>query len=69
METRIYPEYIMKNIRQNLGLEPDDTSKDSEIMQMPKEEALERFLIWEGIIGYGNLIISAVSDICNGIER
>lgn len=58
-----YPEEIMRNIRQNLGLEADDTSKDDYIMQMDKEDALDRCLTWEGICGYGSLVLSMVNGI------
>lgn len=59
----IYPEYVMKNVRQNLGLEPDDTSMDSEINDMSKREVFARCLEWEGIIGYEYKILSLVSEI------
>lgn len=58
-----YPEDIMKNVRQNLGLEPDDTSKDEKIMSMDKEDVLDHCLTWEGICGYGSLILSMVNGI------
>jgi len=58
-----YPDYIMRNVRENLGLTPDDTSEDAFIMEMDKEEVVERYFTWEGIIGYGNKIISVVNDI------
>lgn len=59
----MYPEYIMKNVRQNLGLEENDTSMDKDIEVMSRKEVLERSLQWLGIIGYANRIISMVSDI------
>ena len=58
-----YPEEIMRNIRQNLGLEADDTSRYDYIMQMDKEDAFDCCLIWEGICGYGSLILSMVNGI------
>lgn len=58
-----YPEEIMRNVRQNLGLKPDDTSKDEIIMSMDKEDVLDRCLTWEGICGYGSLILSMVNGI------
>ena len=62
-DSNTYPEYVMKNIRQNLGLEPNDTSMDSEINNMSKREVFSRCLEWEGIIGYEYKILSLVSEI------
>lgn len=59
----LYPDYIMRNVRQSLDLEPDDTSRDEEINEMDKEEVLEKFWQWEGIIGYTSKILSSVEDI------
>jgi len=61
----MYPEWILKNIRQNLGLEPDDTSQDDEINAMSKQEVFERYLTWQGIIGYSDRIISVIETIYN----
>lgn len=58
-----YEEYIMRNVRENLGLEPDDTTEDEAIMEMSKKEVLERYFVWQGIIGYENDIINSVQDI------
>lgn len=61
----MYPEWLLKNIRQNLGLEPDDTSQDDEINAMSKQEVFERYLTWQGIIGYSDRIISVIETIYN----
>ena len=55
----------MKNVRQNLDLDEDDTSRDEEIMEMPKEEILERCLEWEGICGYSEMIKGFIVEIYN----
>ena len=62
-DNNTYPEYVMKNVRQNLGLEPNDTSMDSEINNMSKREVFARCLEWEGIIGYEYKILSLISEI------
>ena len=59
----MYAEWIYKAVRQNLGLEPDDTSQDEEINAMSKQEVFDRFLTWQGIIGYSNRILSALEKI------
>lgn len=57
-----YSEFIMRNVRQNLGLEKDDTSRDDEVMEMSGYEILDRYLKWEGIIGYAGDILNVVSE-------
>ena len=57
-------EDVLKAVRQNLGCDdPDDDSRDDRIAQMGPMELFERFLEWEGIIGYGSLIWNAVENI------
>lgn len=58
-----YPEHIMKVLRQRLGLEADDTSRDNEINTYSPNEALEEVLTWEGICGYGSIIIWWIESI------
>lgn len=60
-----YSERVMKNVRENMGLEPNDTSQDKFIEALGRHEVLDRFLTWEGIIGYTNKIEDAISDIYN----
>lgn len=43
---KTYSEDVMRALRQSLGLDADDTSKDKEIMEMPWEEVFERYLTW-----------------------
>lgn len=58
-----YFSYIMETVRQNLGLEADDTSRDNEINEMERDEILDRVCEWEGLIGYGDTIKSWIEDI------
>ena len=58
-----YPEYIMRKLRQRLGLEEDDTSRDTEINMYSPNEAFEEILIWEGFIGWSEIIKSWIEDI------
>ena len=58
-----YSERVMRNVRENMGLEPDDTSKDKYIESLGRHEVLDRFLTLEGIIGYTNKIEDAIIDI------
>lgn len=59
----MYPYYIMRDVRQNLGLEPNDTSMDDEIISMDPEDVLRCYWEWNGIIGYTHQIISSVCDV------
>ena len=59
---RRYSNFIMEAVRQNTGLDEDDTSMDDEIMEMDGEEVVRRYLEWEGIIGYASDIIEVVSQ-------
>jgi len=58
-----YTNYIMEKVRQHLGLEPYDTSRDEEINNMPHNAVFRHCLEWEGIIGYDNAIADWIHDI------
>ena len=58
-----YPEYIMKKVRQRIGVEPNDNSKDEEIEIMSPGEIIDAVLEWEGIIGYTEFIVDLVFDV------
>ena len=58
-----YSNYLMRSIRQSMGLDEDDTSRDDAIMEMDSYELLDRFLEWEGIIGYTQKIINILKEI------
>lgn len=51
-----YPDHIMKTLRQRLGLDEDDTSRDDFINIYSPSEAFEEMLNWEGILGYAGTI-------------
>lgn len=57
-----YSGYIMKNIRQNIGLDENDTSRDAEIESMSGRDILDKYLTWEGIIGYTDEILDVVIE-------
>lgn len=68
-EIRKRPKYsrsVMINVRQALGLEPDDTSMDEEINDMDQIDVFSKWLQWEGIFGYTNRIKDAVDNIFYG---
>ena len=61
-----YPDNIMRNVRQALGLEPDDMSMNEEINDMDQIDVFDKWLQWEGILGYANTIKDAVDNIFYG---
>lgn len=58
-----YSEFVMGKVRQRLGLESGDTSKDKSINIMSHAEVFDECLLWEGIIGYSHIIRNLVADI------
>ena len=58
-----YHNYMMEKVRQHIGLEPWDTSRDEEINNMSKDSVMDHCLEWEGIIGYGHTIRDWVKEI------
>ena len=57
-----YSYTIMKRVRQRLGLDENDTSRDAEIESMSGYEILDHYLKWEGISGYTHNIIRVVRE-------
>ena len=60
-----YPS-VIEAVRQNMGLEKDDESRDEEILQMSRDEVFRRFMTWNGIIGYEGTIKEAIEEIYKG---
>ena len=58
-----YPEYIMMCVKQNLGLDETDVSRDMEIYSMSRKEIFNAVFTWNGLIGYGNTIADWIEDI------
>ena len=58
-----YPENIMRAVRENLGLEFYDTSRDEEIECMSKNEVFNSVCEWEGFINYSDTIIRWIKQI------
>lgn len=58
-----YSNYLMRSVRQSMGLDENDTSRDDAIMEMDSYELLDRFLEWEGIIGYTQKIVNILKEI------
>lgn len=54
---------IMRILRQRLGLEEDDTSRDEEINTYSMDSAFREVLAWEGFFGYFGTIKGWIEDI------
>ena len=54
---------VLEAVRQSLGCETDDTSMDKEIAALGPKAVFQRFLQWEGIIGYSDIIWVAIANI------
>lgn len=64
MDVSLLSEDVLGAVRQQLGCEdPDDESKDAEIAAMKPLELFDRYLAWEGVIGFGYDFWMAVDNI------
>lgn len=51
---------IMEELRQVIGLEEDDTSADEKILKMSGFEFFNKWLEWNGIIGWTRSFLSVI---------
>ena len=58
-----YPNYIMESVRKNLGLKENDTTQDEYINKISKKKVLDKYLEWNGLIGYAGTVLEVVGDI------
>jgi hypothetical protein len=57
----MYPKRVMQSLRQRLfDIEKDDTSRDDEIMALPKIRAFQEYLDWTLGNGWGETITEGV---------
>ena len=61
--TNKYPESIMENVRQRLGLEKYDTSRDEQINEMSKNVIFSHVCNWNNLSGYASTIKTWIKDI------
>ncbi|PRR87320.1 hypothetical protein [Bacillus atrophaeus] len=48
----IYPETIIRYVRQRLGDDADDTSVDEDILKMSKNQVFSHVTKWNGLLGH-----------------
>jgi hypothetical protein len=58
-----YSNRVLRAVRQQLGYDEDNVAADTEINAMSRHEVFDRWLRWEGIIGYHVRLISVIEDI------
>lgn len=61
--TYLFPERIVKVVRQTMGLDADDYTRDREIACMSHREVFDAWLTWDGIIGYTEVILDTIEEI------
>jgi hypothetical protein len=52
----MYPEYILKMLRQRRGLDANDKSRDDVLNSMSMDQAFDEVCNWNGLINYGGTI-------------
>lgn len=61
--TYLLPKRIVKVVRQTMGLDADDYTRDKEIACMSHRELFDAWLTWNGIIGYTEEILDTIETI------
>jgi hypothetical protein len=69
MSKAVISESVMHKLRQRIGLEPNDTSKDRILQQYTPHEAFHEVLMWEGIQGYTDIIINWLRECGYNVEE
>jgi len=55
--------YILRDIRQALGLEENDRSRDKEIEAMTAKEQFEHYCTWNGLLGWSEKLSDVVLEL------
>ena len=63
-----YPEYIVEKVRQRLDLEPYDTSKDKNILNMTPNQIFSHVTKWEGLMGSYDYQIKEWVNLIYGVD-
>ena len=67
METKVYidehpsiPQSVLKEMRERLGYDEEDSTPDERILSMDGVDFLNEYLNWNGFIGYTDMIIEVI---------
>lgn len=68
LNTDLLPEHILDDILQNMGVEDAEPGVEydkavAELRTLSPAEALDKWLNWNGIIGYTSQIIEALDEL------
>lgn len=63
LQARDYSDSVMRRVRNVMGLEDNDESRDTEIRQLSPKEVFDYVLSYEGIIHFTDTIINWIDDI------
>lgn len=59
-----YNDTVMEAIRERMGLDVNDTSRDEEIMKMNKHDVFREYCLWNGLLGnWHSILLSVVENI------
>jgi hypothetical protein len=54
---------LLRDMREAMGVEPHDGSRDAKIDELQPDDVLEKWLTWEGIQGYDYTILKLVLNL------
>lgn len=57
------PDYVLSGCMQNMGFDPADENGLRCVATLSAKEIFDRYLRWEGIIGYSSVIWEAVEGL------
>lgn len=63
VERHSYPEHVLKILRKQEGLEPEDESRDAYFNSLSPDDVFGMVLTWEGIVGYKTSIKGFIRSI------
>ena len=63
LDINLLDDDVLEDICNNLEIDSGDEKAMKRVQRLSPEEAFERFLTWNGIIGYGDMITSALDNI------
>lgn len=59
----MYPEYILRMLRQRRGMDTNDKSEDDVLNSMPMDRVFDEVCNWNGLINYGATIRGWITDV------
>lgn len=63
IDIELLDDSVLEDICANMKLDSGNENDMKKVAKLSADEAFERFLTWNGIIGYGDMISSALDNI------